>query len=66
MSATMHSARDTTRGDGAQTPLAKLWHGPATLGGSGRTAGGAYPSWFMRITCDRCGKVQMVNEARRT
>ncbi len=40
MSATMHSARDTTRGDGAQTPLAKLWHGPATLGGSGRTAGG--------------------------
>ncbi len=40
MSATMHSARDTTRGDGAQTPLAKLRHGPATLGGSGRTAGG--------------------------
>ena len=24
----------------------------------------AFPSWFMRITCDRCGKVQMVN--RRT
>ena len=23
----------------------------------------AFPSWFLRITCDRCGKVQMVNEA---
>jgi len=23
----------------------------------------AFPSWFMRITCDRCGKVQMVNES---
>jgi hypothetical protein len=22
----------------------------------------AFPSWFMRITCDRCGKIQMVNE----
>jgi hypothetical protein len=22
----------------------------------------AFPSWFMRITCDRCGKVQMFNE----
>ena len=22
----------------------------------------AFPSWFMRIECDRCGKVQMVNE----
>jgi hypothetical protein len=26
----------------------------------------AFPSWFMRITCDRCGKDRMVNEARRT
>jgi hypothetical protein len=24
----------------------------------------AFPSWFMRITCGRWGKVQMVNEAR--
>jgi hypothetical protein len=24
----------------------------------------AFPSWFMRIECDRCGKVQMVNEAQ--
>jgi hypothetical protein len=23
----------------------------------------AFPSWFMRIECDRCGKVLMVNEA---
>ena len=23
----------------------------------------AFPSWFLRITCDRCGKVQFVNEA---
>jgi hypothetical protein len=26
----------------------------------------AFPSWFMRITCDRCGKDRMVNEAPRT
>ena len=24
----------------------------------------AFPSWFLRITCDRCGKVRMVNEKR--
>jgi hypothetical protein len=23
----------------------------------------AFPSWFLRIECDRCGKVQMINEA---
>ena len=23
----------------------------------------AFPSWFMRITCDRCGKDRMRNEA---
>ena len=22
----------------------------------------AFPSWFMRVTCDRCGKVRMFNE----
>ncbi|HEY3640850.1 MAG TPA: hypothetical protein VGL31_07135 [Xanthobacteraceae bacterium] len=22
-----------------------------------------FPSWFMRITCDRCGKDRMLNEA---
>jgi hypothetical protein len=24
----------------------------------------AFPSWFLRITCDRCGKDRMLNEAR--
>jgi hypothetical protein len=24
----------------------------------------AFPSWFLRIECERCGKVRMVNEAR--
>ncbi len=23
----------------------------------------AFPSWFMRIECDRCGKLQLVNQA---
>jgi hypothetical protein len=23
----------------------------------------AFPSWFMRITCDQCGKDRMLNEA---
>jgi hypothetical protein len=23
---------------------------------------GAFPSWFMRVTCDRCGKVQIFSE----
>jgi hypothetical protein len=23
----------------------------------------AFPSWFLKITCDRCGKVTMLNEA---
>ena len=23
----------------------------------------AFPSWFLRIVCDRCGKERMVNEA---
>jgi hypothetical protein len=23
----------------------------------------AFPAWFLRIECDRCGKVQMVSEA---
>jgi hypothetical protein len=22
----------------------------------------AFPSWFLRITCDRCGKVQFINQ----
>jgi len=23
----------------------------------------AFPSWFLRVTCDRCGKLQIINEA---
>jgi hypothetical protein len=23
----------------------------------------AFPSWFLLITCDRCGKVELINEA---
>ena len=23
----------------------------------------AFPSWFLRIECDRCGKMQLVNQA---
>src|ERR1700743_1882589 len=23
----------------------------------------AFPSWYLRITCDRCGKLQVINEA---
>ena len=26
----------------------------------------AFPSWFLRIECDRCGKVAMLNEAHTT
>ena len=37
-------------GNGASGMLA-----PATLR--------SLPSWFLRIECDRCGKVQVVNEA---
>ena len=24
----------------------------------------AFPSWFLRIECDRCGKVRMLNQAQ--
>jgi hypothetical protein len=48
--------------DGPATPVAVLRRPPA----SDRTEAldepfTAFPSWFMRVTCDRCGKVQMVN-----
>ena len=26
----------------------------------------AFPSWFMRVTCDRCGKDRMLNVAHMT
>jgi hypothetical protein len=27
-----------------------------------RSLGASFPSWFMRVVCDRCGKVRMINE----
>jgi len=27
---------------------------------------GAFPSWFLRIECDRCGKVRMLHQAHVT
>jgi hypothetical protein len=26
----------------------------------------AFPGWFLHITCDRCGKVSLLNEAHTT
>jgi hypothetical protein len=26
----------------------------------------AFPSWFLKLTCDRCGKDRMINEAHST
>jgi hypothetical protein len=26
----------------------------------------AFPSWFLQVECDRCGKVQMVNQAHQS
>jgi hypothetical protein len=46
------------RQDRAHPPLAQLRHRAAAHA----TGGGAFPSWFLRITCDRCGKDRMLNE----
>jgi hypothetical protein len=40
----------------------QLRHRGATLAEPFR----AFPSWFLRIECDRCGKVSMLNEAHTT
>ena len=52
----------------ARTPPRRHWHSDGTEPlRSGAEAMGepfaAFPSWFLRITCDRCGKVAMLNEA---
>ena len=48
----------------ASAPLAQLRHRPAAHGRRGdERAVPGLPSWFMRVTCDRCGKDRMVNEA---
>jgi hypothetical protein len=43
--------------------LAQLWRRPAANGRRGSGRASAFPSWFLRITCDRCGKLQFINEA---
>ena len=45
------------------TPLAQLRQRSAASGIEARDEPfAAFPSWFLRIECDRCGKVQMINE----
>ena len=52
----------------ARTPPKRHWRSygneplPTTAEAMGEPLA-AFPSWFLRIECDRCGKVQMVNEA---
>jgi hypothetical protein len=47
-----------------QVASALLWHGPLPCGGEALYEPfSAFPSWFLRVECDRCGKVQMANEA---
>jgi len=50
-------------------PICRSPHGPGAAYGDDPTAREAldeplvaFPSWFMRITCDRCGKDRMLNE----
>ena len=52
------------RNDPAGEALAQLRHRAAALArrGTGRTVR-RLPSWFLRIECDRCGKVVMHNES---
>jgi hypothetical protein len=52
----------------ARTPPKRHWrsYGAEPLPTAAEAMGeplSAFPSWFLRIECDRCGKVQMVNEA---
>ena len=52
-------------------PICRSPHGPGAAYGDDPTAREAldeplvaFPSWFMRITCDRCGKDRMLNEVQ--
>jgi hypothetical protein len=50
------------------TPPTRHWrsYGDEPLPTAGEALGqpfAAFPSWFLRIECDRCGKVTMVNES---
>jgi hypothetical protein len=47
-----------------ETAPAQLWHRAATDRGEAlEEPFRAFPSWFMRINCDRCGKDRMLNKA---
>lgn len=48
----------------ATAALAQLRSDPLPTGDEALDAPlAAFPSWFMRITCDRCGQERMLNEA---
>ena len=51
----------------AAAPPVRHWraYGDQKLPTGAEALGGpfaAFPSWFLRIECDRCGKVQIINE----
>ena len=59
-------ARPMTTRPGSQAALAELT--AATCCSPARrpwtsSSFSAFPSWFLRIECDRCGRLQMVNQA---
>ena len=43
------------------SPLAQLRHRPTAPEALGEPFA-AFPSWFLRIECDWCGKVQWINQ----
>ena len=57
-----HAQRQS--GDRLSSPLAQLRHRAAAhRAGALDQRLRAFPSWFLRIECDRCGKTTMLNEA---
>jgi ribosomal 50S subunit-associated protein YjgA (DUF615 family) len=66
----LQEMRDEDRHERANTAPKRHWRSYGNdLLPTGQEALGeplaAFPSWFMRITCDRCGKDRTVNEAHR-
>ena len=50
----------------AAAALAQLRHRPLPTAAEALAEPfGAFPSWFMRITCDRCGKDRMLSRDAR-
>lgn len=52
----------------SRAPPKRHWrsYGTAPLPSGAEALGepfSAFPSWFLRVECDRCGKAQMVNQA---